>query len=80
MNWKPSSLSHIVSILALMISVLGINAITFYFMHTLDTTQFFFLQLTNITFGIGMSYYAVNFAMSEKGVTIQSKPETTTQS
>jgi len=78
MNWKPASLSHIVSLLALMISVLGINAITFYFMHTLDNTQFFFMSLVNITYGIGMSYYAVNFAMSEKGVTIQTKPETTT--
>jgi len=78
MNWKPASLSHIVSLLALMISVLGINAVTFYFMHTLDNTQFFFMSLVNITFGIGMSYYAVNFAMSEKGVTIQTKPETTT--
>jgi len=78
MNWKPSSLSHIVSILALMISVLGINAITFYFMHTLNTTQLFFLELTNITYGIGMSYYAVNFAMSEQGVSVQSKPQTTT--
>ena len=80
MNWKPASLSHIVSLLALMISVLGINAVTFYFMHTLDNTQFFFMSLVNITFGIGMSYYAVNFAMSEKGVTIQTKPETTAQS
>jgi len=78
MNWKPSSLSHIISLLSLMISILGINAITFYFMHTLNNTQFFFMSLVNITFGIGMSYYAVNFAMSEKGVTIQTKPETTT--
>jgi len=61
-----------------MISVLGIDAITFYFMHTLNTSQSFFLQLTNITYGIGMSYYAVNFAMSEQGVTVQTKPETTT--
>ena len=78
MNWKPSSLSHIVSLLALMISVLGINGITFYYMHTLSTSQFLFMQLTNITFGIGMSYYAVSFSANEKGVTIQSKPETTT--
>jgi hypothetical protein len=78
MNWKPSSLSHVVSILALMISVLGINAITFYYIHTPSTTQLLFIELTNITYGIGMSYYAVNFAMSEQGVTIQSKPQTTT--
>ena len=80
MNWKPTSLSHVVSILAIMITLLGINAITFYYMHTLNNTQFFFMSLVNITGLIGMSYYAVNFAMSEKGVTIQSKPETTTQS
>ena len=78
MNWKPASLSHIVSLLALMISVLGINAITFYFMHTLDNTQFFFMSLVNITFGIGMSYYAVSFSTNEKGVSIESKPQTTT--
>jgi len=80
MNWKPTSLSHVVSILAIMITLLGINAITFYYMQHLNNTQFFFLSLVNITGLIGMSYYAVNFAMSEKGVTIQSKPETTAQS
>jgi len=80
MNWKPTSLSHVVSILAIMITLLGINAITFYYMHTLNNTQFFFMSLVNITGLIGMSYYAVNFAMSEKGVTIQTKPETTAQS
>jgi len=80
MNWKPASLSHIVSLLALMISVLGINAITFYYMHNLNNTQFFFISLVNITYGIAMGYYATNFAISEKGVTIQTKPETTSQS
>jgi len=80
MNWKPASISHVVSILALMVAVLGINAITFFYMHTLNTSQFLFLQITNITFGIGMAYYAVNFAMSEQGVTIETKPQTTTTS
>jgi len=80
MNWKPASLSHIVSLLALMISVLGINAITFYFMHNLNTSQLFFMSLVDITYGISMGYYTTNFAMSEKGVTIQTKPETTAQS
>jgi hypothetical protein len=75
MQWKPASISHVVSILALMIADLGINGITFYFMHTLSTSQFFFLQLTNITFGVGMSYYAVNFALYEKGMTITTTPE-----
>jgi len=77
MNWKPASLSHIVSLLSLMISVLGINAVTFYYMHNLNNTQFFFMSLVNITYGIAMGYYATNFAISEKGVTIQTKPETT---
>ncbi len=75
MQWKPASISHVVTILALMIAVLGINGITFYFMHTLNNVQFMFLQFTNITFGIGMSYYAVNFALSEKGMTVTTTPE-----
>jgi len=78
MNWKPTSLSHIVSLITLMISLLGINAITFYYLHTPNTTQLLFIELTNITGLIGMSYYAVSFSANEKGVTIQSKPETTT--
>jgi len=78
MNWKPASLSHIVSLLSLMISLLGVNAITFYFMHTLNTTQLFFMALVDITYGIAMGYYASTFSMNEKGVTIQTKPETTT--
>jgi len=78
MNWKPTSLSHIISLLSLMISILGINAITFYFMHTLNNTQFFFMSLVNITFGIGMAYYMVSFSANEKGVSIESKPQTTT--
>jgi len=61
-----------------MISLLGINAITFYYLHTPNTTQLLFIELTNITGLIGMSYYAVSFSANEKGVTIQSKPETTT--
>jgi len=78
MNCKPTSLSHVISILATMITLLGINAITFYYIHSPSTTQLLFIELTNITGLIGMSYYAVNFAMSEQGVTIQSKPQTTT--
>ena len=49
-------------------------------MHNLNNTQFFFMSLVNITYGIAMGYYATNFAISEKGVTIQTKPETTAQS
>jgi len=78
MNWKPTSLSHVVSILAIMITLLGINAITFYYMHTLNNMQFFFMSLVNITGLIGMAYYMVSFSANEKGITIQSKPETTT--
>ena len=80
MNWKPTSLSHIISILGIMISLLGINGITFYFMHTLNNTQFLFMSLVNITGLIGMAYYMVSFSANEKGITIQSKPETTAQS
>ena len=78
MNWKPTSLSHIISIIGIMIALLGINAITFYYMQHLNNTQFFFMALINITGLIGMSYYAVSFSANERGVTIQSKPETTT--
>ena len=78
MNWKPTSLSHIVSLITLMISLLGINAITFYYLHTPNTTQLLFISLVNITGLIGMSYYMISFSANEKGVTIQSKPETTT--
>jgi len=78
MNWKPTSLSHIVSLIALMISLLGINGITFYYLHTPNTTQLLFIELTNITGLIGMSYYAVSFSANEKGVSIESKPQTTT--
>jgi len=80
MNWKPTSLSHVVSILAIMITLLGINAITFYYMHSPSTTQLLFIEMTNITGLIGMAYYMVSFSANEKGITIQSKPETTTQS
>jgi len=78
MNWKPTSLSHVISILAIMITLLGINAITFYYMHTLNNTQFFFMSLVNITGLIGMAYYMVSFSANEKGVSIESKPQTTT--
>ena len=78
MNWKPTSLSHVVSILAILIALLGINAITFYYMRNLNNTQFLFMSLVNITGLIGMSYYMVSFSANEKGVTIQTKPETTT--
>jgi len=78
MNWKPTSLSHIVSLIALMISLLGINGITFYYLHTPNTTQLLFIELTNITGFIGMSYYMVSFSANEKGVSIESKPQTTT--
>jgi len=78
MNWKPTSLSHIISILGIMISLLGINGITFYYLHTPNTTQLLFIELTNITGLIGMSYYAVSFSANEKGVSIESKPQTTT--
>ena len=80
MNWKPTSLSHIISILGIMISLLGINAITFYYMHNPNTTQLLFISLVNITGLIGMSYYMVSFSANEQGVTIQSKPQTTAQS
>jgi len=78
MNWKPTSLSHVVSILAIMIALLGINAITFYYVHSPSTTQLVFIELTNITGLIGMSYYMVSFSANEKGVSIESKPQTTT--
>jgi hypothetical protein len=78
MNWKPTSLSHIVSILAIMITLLGINAITFYYIHIPSNTQLLFIALTNITGLIGMSYYMVSFSANEQGVSIQSKPQTTT--
>jgi len=78
MNWKPASLSHIFSILGIMISLLGINAVTFYYMHTLNNTQFFFISLVNITGFISMAYYMASFSASEKGITIQTKSETTT--
>jgi len=61
-----------------MISLLGINAVTFYYMHTLNNTQFFFMSLVNITGLIGMAYYMVSFSANEKGVSIESKPQTTT--
>ena len=80
MNWKPTSLSHIISIIGILIALLGINAITFYYMHTLNNTQFLFMSLVNITGLIGMSYYMVSFSANEQGVTIQSKPQTTAQS
>jgi len=80
MNWKPASLSHVVSIVAILIALLGINAITFYYIHTPSNTQLLFIELTNITGLIGMSYYMVSFSANEKGVTIQTKPETTAQS
>jgi hypothetical protein len=63
-----------------MISLLGINAITFYYMQHLNNIQFFFISLVNITGLIGMAYYMVSFSANEKGITIQSKPETTAQS
>jgi len=78
MNWKPTSLSHIVSLITLMISLLGINGITFYYLHIPNTTQLLFIELTNITGLIGMSYYMVSFSANEKGVSIESKPQTTT--
>jgi len=37
-----------------------------------------FIELTNITGFIGMSYYMVSFSANEKGVSIESKPQTTT--
>jgi len=49
-------------------------------MHTLNNTQFLFMSLVNITGFVGMSYYMVSFSANEQGVTIQSKPQTTTQS
>ena len=78
MNWKPTSVIHIVSLITLMISLLGINAITFYYLHTPNTTQLLFISLTNITGLIGMSYYMVSFSANEKGVSIESKPQSTT--
>jgi len=47
-------------------------------MHRPSTTQLLFIEMTNITGLIGMAYYMVSFSANEKGVTIQSKPETTT--
>jgi len=78
MNWKPTSLSHVISILAIMITLLGINAITFYYIRLPNTTQLLFIELTNITGLIGMAYYMVSFSANEKGVSIESKPQTTT--
>ncbi len=65
-------MNHLVSIVAMMISILGINAITFYYMHTLNTAQLFFLQLTNIVYGVGMSYYAMKFAITQNTATVES--------
>jgi len=43
-----------------------------------NTTQLLFISLVNITGLIGMSYYMVSFSANEKGVSIESKPQTTT--
>ncbi len=74
MNWATAHLNHAISILALMVSVLGINGITYFYMHTLTNVQFLFLQLTNITYGIGMAYYAMKFTVSKEGAEIESQP------
>ena len=66
--------THIISILAILFCVLGINAIEFDFDKSITGTDFFFLVIENVVGLAGMSYYAVKFAITPNSVTVETDP------
>lgn len=66
--------THIVSILAILFGILGVNAIEFYFDQKILGTDFFFLVIQNVVGFAGMSYYAIKFAITPNSVSIQTDP------
>jgi len=67
--------THSISILAIAISLLGINAIEFYFNRQILSTDFFFLVIQNCVGLAGMAYYAVKFAITPSGIDVETTPK-----
>lgn len=67
-------LTHIISITAIAITLLGINGIEFYFDKTILGSDLFFLVIQNVVGLAGMAYYAVKFAITPTGVNVETDP------
>lgn len=76
------TITHIVSILALLAGVVSINLIEFTYgveVLKVQTTSMYIIGVQNIVFGIGMAYYAVKFAVTPSSVNIQTVDSQKTQ-
>ena len=66
--------THSISILAIAVTLLGINAIEFYFDRQILGSDFFFLVIQNCVGLAGMAYYAIKFAITPSGVSVETDP------
>jgi len=77
---KAWSLTHIVSILSLMISIITYNALFFYYMHaTVSALGILWNAFVNIAYALGMYYYAAKVAATASGITVEESGPKSTQ-
>lgn len=71
---QSDTLTHIVSILALLAGLGIVNYFEFTFIKDLTQTIVYAIVLQNCTFAVMMAYYAVKFAITPSGATIDTDP------
>jgi hypothetical protein len=69
---KAWSITHVVSIVSLMISVITYNALFFYYMHAIvSTVGLLWNAFVNVAYALGMYYYAGRAAATAQGITVE---------
>lgn len=71
---QSDTVTHIVSILSLLFGMGFVNYFEFSFIKELTQTVVYAIVLQNATFAVMMAYYAVRYAITPSGVTIQTDP------
>ena len=78
---KAWSLTHVVSILSLMITDITYNALFFYYMHaTAGALGLLWNAFVNIAYAAGMYYYAAKVAATAQGLTVEEAGPTSAHS
>ncbi|MFP3209249.1 MAG: hypothetical protein RXR82_06070 [Nitrososphaeria archaeon] len=77
---KAWSLTHVVSIMSLMISDISYNALFFYYVgKAAGALGLLWTAFVNIAYAAGMYYYAAKVAATAQGITVEESGPKSTQ-
>lgn len=71
---QSDTITHIVSILSLLTGLGLVNYFEFTFVKPLSDTIVYSIVIQNCTFAVCMAYYAIKWAITPSGATIESNP------